>query len=56
MLFLQGGSEVVDAAAARLEEVADDLGTPDGTKSDGAEVKVDNDLPAVVGTDATHLV
>lgn len=56
MLFLQGGSEVVDAAAARLEEVADDLGTPDGTKSDEAEVKVENDLPAVVGTDATHQV
>lgn len=53
MSYLQGGSEVADAAAARPEEVAGDLGTPDGTKIDEAEVKFENDLPAVVGTDAT---
>jgi hypothetical protein len=46
MVFVQGGSEVVDGAAAHLEEeeVVDDHGTSDGPKSDKAEVKVDSEL------------
>jgi hypothetical protein len=56
MVFVQGGSEVVDGAAAHLEEeeVVDDHGTSDGPKSDKAEVKVDSELPVAPGSETAQ--